>query len=55
MKENVFVRCNGEAAIISNKCAGNIYCRNVFNQCNGELVMRGEFGFAVRSRCQRQC
>ena len=38
---NLFERCNGEAEIISNKCAGNIYRRNVFNQCDGELVMRG--------------
>jgi hypothetical protein len=41
VEENVFDRCNGEAEIISNKCAGNIYRRNVFNQCDGELVMRG--------------
>ena len=41
VEDNVFDRCNGEAEIISNKCAGNIYRRNVFNQCDGELVMRG--------------
>jgi len=41
VEENVFDRCDGEAEIISNKCAGNIYRRNVFNQCDGELVMRG--------------
>jgi hypothetical protein len=41
VEENLFDRCNGEAEIISNKCAGNIYRRNVFNQCDGELVMRG--------------
>jgi len=41
VEENVFDRCNGEAEIISNKCAGNTYRRNVFNQCDGELVMRG--------------
>ncbi len=41
VEENIFERCDGEAEIISNKCAGNIYRRNVFNQCDGELVMRG--------------
>jgi len=41
VEENVFDRCDGEAEIISNKCAGNTYRRNVFNQCDGELVMRG--------------
>ncbi len=41
VEENVFDRCNGEAEIISNKCAGNTYRRNIFNQCDGELVMRG--------------
>lgn len=41
VEDNTFIRCNGEAEIISNKCAGNIYRRNVFNQCDGELVMRG--------------
>lgn len=41
VEDNTFIRCNGEAEIISNKCAGNIYRRNLFNQCDGELVMRG--------------
>lgn len=41
VEDNVFERCDGEAEIISNKCSGNIYRRNVFNQCSGELVMRG--------------
>jgi hypothetical protein len=41
VEENVFDRCNGEAEIVSNKCAGNTYRRNIFNQCDGELVMRG--------------
>ena len=41
VEDNVFDRCDGEAEIISNKCSGNIYRRNVFNQCKGELVMRG--------------
>ncbi len=41
VEDNLFVRCNGEGEIISNKCAGNTYRRNVFEQCQGELVMRG--------------
>ena len=41
VEDNTFLRCDGEAEIISNKSAGNIYRRNVFNQCKGELVMRG--------------
>jgi len=41
VEDNVFDRCDGEAEIISNKCAGNTYRRNVFNHCDGELVMRG--------------
>lgn len=41
VEDNQFLRCDGEAEIISNKCAGNIYRRNIFEQCQGELVMRG--------------
>ncbi len=41
VEDNTFIRCDGEGEIISNKCAGNIYRRNVFEQCKGELVMRG--------------
>ncbi|MDA0349133.1 MAG: right-handed parallel beta-helix repeat-containing protein [Verrucomicrobia bacterium] len=41
IEDNTFLRCDGEAEIISNKCAGNIYRRNVFIECKGELVMRG--------------
>jgi len=41
VEENLFLRCNGEREIISNKCGGNTYRNNVFQQCDGELVMRG--------------
>lgn len=41
VEENTFIRCNGEGEIISNKCAGNIYRNNTFQDCDGELVMRG--------------
>jgi len=41
VEDNLFERCNGEREIISNKCGGNTYRRNVFSHCEGELVMRG--------------
>ena len=40
VKENYFVRCNGEPEIISNKSSYNIYERNTFRQCDGALVLR---------------
>lgn len=46
---NRFLRCDGEAEIISNKCAGNIYRRNFFEQCKGELVMRGGHDCLIES------
>ena len=41
VEHNVFLRCNGEAEIISNKSSRNTYRRNLFKDCRGELVMRG--------------
>ncbi|MDP4292131.1 MAG: chondroitinase-B domain-containing protein [Bacteroidota bacterium] len=38
---NRFIRCNGEAEVISNKSSGNKYIGNYFEDCEGELVMRG--------------
>lgn len=38
---NTFLRANGEAEIISNKCSNNTFRRNTFIDCEGELVMRG--------------
>jgi parallel beta-helix repeat protein len=38
---NVFIRCDGEAEIISNKAASNTFRGNTFIDCDGELVMRG--------------
>lgn len=38
---NVFLRCNGDAEIISNKSSRNTYRYNLFKDCQGELVMRG--------------
>jgi poly(beta-D-mannuronate) lyase len=41
VENNLFLRCNGEAEIISNKTSNNTYRNNVFRDCEGELVMRG--------------
>jgi len=40
VKENYFVRCNGENEIISSKSSYNIFERNTFRQCDGALVLR---------------
>jgi poly(beta-D-mannuronate) lyase len=40
IEDNEFVRCNGEAEIISVKTSGNIVRNNVFRDNKGELVMR---------------
>lgn len=41
VENNKFFRCNGEAEIISNKCSGNIYRNNQFENCKGAIVLRG--------------
>lgn len=41
VRDNRFIRCNGEGEVISNKCSGNQYINNYFEDCHGELVMRG--------------
>ncbi len=40
IENNLFVRCNGEAEIISLKTGGNIIRNNLFRDCEGELVLR---------------
>lgn len=40
VEDNEFVRCNGEAEIISVKTTGNTIRNNVFRDNKGELVMR---------------
>ncbi|EMI43858.1 polysaccharide lyase 6 family protein [Rhodopirellula sp. SWK7] len=40
VRKNLFVRCNGENEIISNKSSHNTYQANTFRQCNGALVLR---------------
>lgn len=40
VEDNEFVRCDGEAEIISVKTTGNIIRNNVFRDCRGEVVMR---------------
>ena len=44
---NLFVRCNGEAEIISVKSNGNILRRNTFRDCRGALVLRHGHGNVV--------
>jgi poly(beta-D-mannuronate) lyase len=41
VRENRFIRCNGEPEVISNKSSNNTYLTNYFEDCDGELVMRG--------------
>ncbi len=41
VRDNRFIRCNGEGEVISNKSSGNSYINNYFEDCHGELVMRG--------------
>ena len=40
VEHNLFLRCNGENEIISNKSSYNRYSANTFRQCNGALVLR---------------
>jgi poly(beta-D-mannuronate) lyase len=40
VRQNYFVRCNGENEIISNKSSYNVYEKNTFRQCDGALVLR---------------
>ena len=41
VEDNLFIRANGEAEIISNKASCNTFRGNTFMDCEGELVMRG--------------
>ncbi|HMI04407.1 MAG TPA: chondroitinase-B domain-containing protein, partial [Pedobacter sp.] len=41
VRDNRFIRCDGESEVISNKSSGNGYVSNYFEDCRGELVMRG--------------
>lgn len=41
VRENTFIRCNGEPEVISNKSSENVIAKNYFEDCEGELVMRG--------------
>jgi poly(beta-D-mannuronate) lyase len=40
IEDNLFIRCNGEAEIISVKSNGNVIRRNTFRACAGSLVLR---------------
>lgn len=41
VEHNEFLRCDGEAEVISNKSSRNTYRYNLFVDCKGELVIRG--------------
>jgi len=48
VRDNTFIKCNGEPEVISNKSSGNSYISNRFENCEGELVMRGrEIAFKI--------
>lgn len=49
VRYNHFIRCSGEAEVISNKSSGNTYLKNVLEDCDGELVMRGGHDCVVDS------
>jgi poly(beta-D-mannuronate) lyase len=49
VRNNTFIRCSGEAEVISNKSSNNTYLKNTFEDCNGELVMRGGHDCVVDS------
>lgn len=40
VERNLFVECNGEAEIISNKSCENVYRHNTFWRCSGALTLR---------------
>jgi poly(beta-D-mannuronate) lyase len=40
VRQNYFVRCNGENEIVSSKSSYNVFERNTFRQCDGALVLR---------------
>jgi parallel beta-helix repeat protein len=55
VESNRFIRCNGEAEIISNKSSGNRYIGNIFLECEGELVMRGGSGCTIENNRFENC
>lgn len=40
VERNLFVRCDGEAEVISNKSCDNVYQQNTFIECSGTLTLR---------------
>ena len=55
VRDNRFIRCNGEPEVISNKSSGNIYSHNYFEDCQGELVMRGGHDCLIDSNTFKGC
>lgn len=49
VRNNRFIRCNGEGEVISNKSSDNQYIKNYFENCYGELVMRGGHNCVIDS------
>jgi hypothetical protein len=49
MERNLFVRCNGENEIISNKSGANVYRFNTIRDSTGELTLRHGNGCTVHS------
>lgn len=50
IEDNLFLRCNGEAEIISIKSNGNIIRKNTFSECRGGLVLRhGDDNIAMQN------
>lgn len=48
VRDNWFYRCNGEVEVISNKCCGNLYERNLLERCEGMLTLRHGNNCTVR-------
>lgn len=55
VENNRFIRCSGDSEIISNKSSGNRYIGNLFQDCEGELVMRGGFGCTIENNRFENC
>ncbi len=55
VENNLFLRCNGESEIISNKSSNNQINNNMFIDCYGELVLRGGSYVTVSGNTFMRC
>ncbi|WP_161625591.1 polysaccharide lyase 6 family protein [Cyclobacterium qasimii] len=55
VENNRFIKCSGESEIISNKSSGNRYIGNLFQECEGELVLRGGVGCTIENNRFENC